>query len=71
MRPISYNKADVILICFSLVSRDTLTHACTNWFKEVRQLGPKCPMILVGTKIDLREKINNSETDAKTKANVV
>ena len=55
MRPISYNKADVIIICFSLVDRDSLTNAYTKWFKEVRTLGPKCPIILCGTKMDLRE----------------
>lgn len=57
VRPISYNKADVIAICFSLIDKDSLDNALSNWFKEVRQLGPKCPMILVGTKLDLKEKI--------------
>lgn len=57
VRPISYNKADVIVICFSLVDKDSLTNACTKWYREVRSLGPKCPMILVGTKLDLKEKI--------------
>lgn len=56
VRPISYNKADVIIICFSLVDKNSLTNACTTWYREVRQLGPKCPIILVGTKLDLREK---------------
>lgn len=60
VRPISYNKADVIIICFSLVDKDSLTNACTKWYREVRQLGPKCPMILVGTKLDLREQLLQS-----------
>jgi len=55
VRPISYNKADIIIICFSLVDKDSLTNACTKWHKEVRSFGPKCPIILVGTKLDLRE----------------
>lgn len=70
MRPISYNKADVIIICFSLVDRDSLTNAHTKWFKEVRTLGPKCPIILCGTKMDLREKLL-SANGAKLGDNVV
>jgi small GTP-binding protein len=64
VRPISYNKADVIIICFSLVDKDSLTNACTKWYKEVRLFGPKCPIILVGTKLDLRDVFVKS-TDKK------
>lgn len=68
MRPISYNKADVIAICFSLVDKDSLTNACTKWYREVRQLGPKCPVILVGTKLDLKEQINASGNTQRMEA---
>jgi Ras homolog gene family, member A len=60
VRPISYNNADAILVCFSLVDRDSLLNACTKWYQEVRTLGPKCPVILVGTKMDLRERLLES-----------
>lgn len=65
VRPISYNKADVIAICFSLADKDSLTNACTKWHREVRQLGPKCPTILVGTKSDLRDLIVKSGNTSK------
>ena len=70
MRPISYNKADVIIICFSLVDKDSLINACTKWYREIRTLGPKCPTILVGTKMDLRDKFC-IERDLKKVNNVV
>ena len=55
VRPISYNGANVFLVCFSLINTDSLENACTKWFNEVKCLGPKCPFILVGTKSDLRD----------------
>lgn len=65
MRPISYNKADVIAIFFALDDRNSLQNASNKWIKEVKQLGPKCPTILVGTKLDLREKIMKSTDKEK------
>jgi len=67
VRPISYNNSSVFIVCFSLINEDSLENACTKWFKEVKQLGPKCPLILVGTKSDMRDEFLNSGTPSKQK----
>ncbi|XP_064650422.1 ras-related protein Rac1-like [Lineus longissimus] len=56
LRPLSYPNTDVFLICFSLVSPDSFVNVRENWHPEVRHFSPKgtIPVILVGTKADLR-----------------
>ncbi|KAL1919418.1 uncharacterized protein VTP21DRAFT_2111 [Calcarisporiella thermophila] len=55
LRPLSYPQTDVFLICFSLVSPPSFENVRTKWFPEISHHAPKTPMILVGTKLDLRE----------------
>jgi len=54
LRPLSYANADVLLICFSVMSPTSLENVKTKWIKEVRHYRPDSPVILVGTKMDLR-----------------
>jgi len=54
LRPLSYANADVLLICFSVMSPVSLENVKTKWIKEVRHYRPDSPVILVGTKKDLR-----------------
>ncbi|KAI9309114.1 P-loop containing nucleoside triphosphate hydrolase protein [Cunninghamella echinulata] len=62
LRPLSYPQTDVFLICFSLVSPPSFENVKTKWFPEISHHAPNTPMILVGTKLDLRE---DPETIAK------
>ncbi|KAI5627363.1 ras-related C3 botulinum toxin substrate 1 [Silurus asotus] len=55
LRPFSYPQTDVFLICFSLVSPASFENVNVKWHPEVRHHCPNTPIILVGTKIDLRE----------------
>jgi len=55
LRPLSYPGADVVLLCFALVTRDSLEAIREKWFPEVNHYVPNIPHILVGTKVDLRE----------------
>jgi len=64
VRPLSYPNTDVFLICFSLVNPDSLENIRTKWYPEVRHHCPHAPLMLVGTKLDLRE---DSEYIAKLK----
>ena len=56
LRPLSYPGTDVFLICFSLMDPDTYDHVTDKWVKEIKDHTPDVPIILVGTKSDLRSK---------------
>ncbi|KAF0293860.1 Ras-related protein Rac1 [Amphibalanus amphitrite] len=55
LRPLSYPQTDVFLVCFSLVNPTSFENVRTKWYKEVRHHCPTTPIVLVGTKVDLRE----------------
>jgi len=54
LRPLSYPQTDVFLICFSLVSPPSFENVKTKWHPEIQHHAPNIPIILVGTKLDLR-----------------
>jgi len=54
LRPMSYSDTDVFLICFSLISPSSFENVSLKWFPEVRRHASHIPIILVGTKADLR-----------------
>ena len=55
---------DVFLICFSLTSPASYENVRAKWFPEVSHHCPNTPIILVGTKLDLRD---DKETIEKLK----
>lgn len=55
LRPLSYPQTDVFLICFSLVSPASFENVRAKWYPEVSHHCPNTPIILVGTKLDLRD----------------
>ncbi len=55
LRPLSYPQTDVFLICFSLVDPASFEKVRAKWCPEVRHHCPAVPLVLVGTKLDLRE----------------
>ena len=54
LRPLSYPQSDVFLLCFSVISRASLANVAAKWVPELRHYAPGVPIMLVGTKIDLR-----------------
>jgi Rho family protein len=58
LRPLSYSKAHVILIAFSIDQPDSLENVAAKWIEETNSLCPGIPVILVGLKKDLREDPN-------------
>lgn len=55
LRPLSYPQTDVFLLCFSLVSPSSYENVISKWYPELSHHCPNTPIILVGTKEDLRE----------------
>jgi small GTP-binding protein len=53
--PLSYLQTDVFLICFSLMSPVSSENICVKWCPDVWHPYANIPVILVGTKHDLRK----------------
>ena len=64
LRPLSYPQTDIFLLCFSVASPASLENVKAKWFPEISHHCPNTPIILLGTKIDLR---NDEDTIAKLK----
>lgn len=63
LRPLSYSKAHVILIAFSVDTPDSLDNVSQKWIEEVRSIcGRSIPVILVACKTDLRDKAKANGT---------
>ncbi|KAK5967439.1 Rho GTP-binding protein RhoG [Trichostrongylus colubriformis] len=58
LRPLSYPQTDVFVLCFSIVSPVSFDNVATKWIPEIRQHCPDAPILLVGTKLDLRDEAN-------------
>ncbi|KAG6489027.1 hypothetical protein ZIOFF_050285 [Zingiber officinale] len=55
LRPLSYRGADVFVLAFSLISRPSYENVLKKWMPELRRFAPNVPIVLVGTKLDLRD----------------
>ncbi|RVE72939.1 hypothetical protein OJAV_G00045270 [Oryzias javanicus] len=67
LRPLSYPDTDVILMCFSIDSPDSLENISEKWTPEVKHFCPNVPIILVGNKKDLRNDEHTRKELAKMK----
>jgi len=59
LRPLSYTGTDVFIICFSLFSPASFENVIKKWVPEIKQYtedNRRPPIVLVGTKVDLRSK---------------
>jgi len=54
LRPLSYPQTDVFLVAFSIISPHSFENVKSKWWPEVQHHAPGVPIILVGTKQDLR-----------------
>jgi small GTP-binding protein len=55
LRPLSYPSTDIFLICFSVVSPASYLNVKSKWYPEVHHHCPESKILLIGTKVDLRE----------------
>mmetsp|Transcript_20559 Transcript_20559/g.28846 ORF Transcript_20559/g.28846 Transcript_20559/m.28846 type:complete len:223 (-) Transcript_20559:148-816(-) len=56
LRPLSYPGTDVFLVCFSLFSPESFHNVYKKWIPEINEHAVDTPIIIVGTKADLRNK---------------
>ena len=66
LRPLSYPDSDIVLMCFSTTSRNSYDSILEKWYPEIRHYLPNTPIILVGTKTDIREAKLTDQNAEKT-----
>jgi len=70
LRPLSYPNTDVIIVCFSIDNRDSFENVSLKWVNEVRHFCPRTPIVLVGTKTDLRYDPGTAYSSSSNKSPV-
>ena len=58
LRPLSYPQTDVFLLAFSIISPSSFENVSAKWYPEINHHCPNTPIILVGTKLDLRDDVD-------------
>jgi GTPase SAR1 family protein len=54
VRPLSYQEADVFLLCYKISDPISLYNVKNKWIRELRSQRPDVPVILCGCHADLR-----------------
>jgi len=57
LRPLSYPQTQVFLLAFSIISPYSFDNVKSKWWPEITHHCPEAPIILVGTKGDLRHNL--------------
>ena len=55
LRPLAYPGTDVFLLCFALDAPSSFANVKERWYPELNHHCPGTPILLVGTKEDLRD----------------
>ncbi|XP_016334052.1 rho-related GTP-binding protein RhoG-like, partial [Sinocyclocheilus anshuiensis] len=55
LRTLSYPQTNVFIICFCIASPSSYENVKLKWYPEVSEHCPNVPILLVGTKKDLRD----------------
>ncbi|XP_034186466.1 ras-related C3 botulinum toxin substrate 1 [Osmia lignaria lignaria] len=58
LRSLCYPETDVFLVCFSVVCPSSYHSVTSHWVNEVKKYCPNAPIIMVGTKSDLRSDVH-------------
>jgi len=58
-------------VCFSLISPTSFNNIRSKWYPEINHHCPNAPIILVGTKLDLKEKSQQGVQDDDSKVEKV
>ncbi|CAL4104631.1 unnamed protein product [Meganyctiphanes norvegica] len=65
LRPLSYPGTNVFIVCFALDNRASYENVSSKWLPELKHHCPKAPVVLVGTKKDVRNPNVLSPRDGK------
>ena len=55
LRPLSYPDTDVFILCYSVVNPSSFDNVRTKWYPEVKHYCPDVPIVIAGTKSDVRQ----------------
>ncbi|KAK8838935.1 hypothetical protein M9Y10_032394 [Tritrichomonas musculus] len=58
IRIIAYDKADVIVLVFSLIDKDSFLSLFRTYLKEIENLAPKAALLLVGVDLDKWDRVS-------------
>lgn len=64
LRSLSYDNTDVVVLCFSVDSKDSLENVESKWVGEIQENCPGVKLVLVALKCDLRENTEDDEEAA-------
>lgn len=62
MRPLSYANTSAFLLCFDVTSPASFENVGQRWFPELHHFCPNVPIVLVGTKADMRNDAQTLES---------
>jgi small GTP-binding protein len=54
LRPLSYNGADIFILCFAVNNINSYNNIKSKWYEEKKHHAKDVPFVLVGTKSDLK-----------------
>ncbi|KKF97123.1 GTP-binding protein RHO3 [Ceratocystis platani] len=63
LRSLSYDDTDLIMLCYSVDSKDSLENVESKWVGEIADNCPGTKLVLVALKCDLRESADDEEAD--------
>lgn len=55
IRPLSYQQADVVLMCYSVANHNSFLNLRSKWISEIRSHLPRVPVLVVATQTDQRD----------------
>ncbi len=68
LRPLAYNDTDIFLLCFAIDNPGSYANITAKWYPELTHYCPTVPVILLGTKSDLRGTPSNSVSNEQGNA---
>ena len=63
----SYPSTDILLVCFSVVHPGSFSCIKKRWIPQIKEQHKNIPFILVGTRVDLRDRISNAAQEKAEK----